>query len=227
MFYHDRKTRNQFVASHFRHTLGGSVLNVGGGGSNHLASFISPVSYTEIDIAGSPDIVFDLDCGSELPLSSNSYDCVVCTDVLEHLENFHFIFSELLRISSSDVIISLPNISNVFRSYLSRSIYNPNDDTYPSYYYGRYSKYYGLPLFQPSDRHRWFFSYSEASHFINFHSSTYSYVVESEFGPGLSGSSFLYIIIKKSLALILPYDVYQDFFAWSYWCHLKKLPVSL
>ena len=93
MFYHDRKTRNQFVASHFRHTLGGSVLNVDGGGSNHLASFISPVSYTEIDIAGSPDIVFDLDCGSELPLSSNSYDCVVCTDVLEHLENFHLFFS--------------------------------------------------------------------------------------------------------------------------------------
>ena len=156
-------------------------------GSNHLASFISPASHTEIDIAGSP-ISYLISTVDPSYHFSNSYDCVVCTDVLEHLENFHFIFSELLRISSSDVIISLPNISNVFRSYLSRSIYNPNDDTYPSYYYGRYSKYYGLPLFQPSDRHRWFFSYSEASHFINFHSSTYSYVVESEFGPGLSGS---------------------------------------
>ena len=222
MLYHSRQSRNQFVATHFRDVLNGSVLNIGGGGSKHLLSYISPVTYTEIDIAGSPDIVFNLDCGSQLPLDTNSYDCVVCTDVLEHLENFHFVFSELVRVSSSDVIISLPNLANVFRSYISRSKYLPNNNTPPSHYFGKYSKYYGLPLFKPEDRHRWIFSYSEASQFFKFHQSSYGYNLISEFGPGLSGYSLFSKFAKNIISSLLPKEVYQDFFSWSYWCHLKK-----
>lgn len=222
MLYNSRQSRNQFVASHFRDVLNGTVLNVGGGGSKHLLSYISPASYTEIDIAGSPDIVFNLDCGSQLPFDTNSYDCVICTDCLEHLDNFHFVFSELVRVSSSDIIISLPNISHVIRSYILRSKYLPGNSTPPSYYFGKYSKYYGLPLFKPEDRHRWIFSYSEASHFFNFHQSSYGYKITSEFGPGLTGYNFVSKAAKRAISSVLPKDIYQDFFAWSYWCHLQK-----
>ena len=36
-------------------------------------------------------------------------DCVVCTDVLEHVNNLHEVFEELIRITKRYVIISVPN----------------------------------------------------------------------------------------------------------------------
>lgn len=45
----------------------------------------------------------------ELPYKSNSFDLVVCTEVLEHLENPKKAYRELIRVSKKYVLLSVPN----------------------------------------------------------------------------------------------------------------------
>lgn len=45
----------------------------------------------------------------KLPFKNNSFDLVVCTEVLEHLENPKKAYRELLRVSRKYVLISVPN----------------------------------------------------------------------------------------------------------------------
>ena len=61
-----------------------------------------------------------------LPFKKNSYDLVLCNEVLEHLQRPAEAFSELVRVTSKFVIISVPNeplwrICNILRlRYLRR-----------------------------------------------------------------------------------------------------------
>ena len=55
-----------------------------------------------------------------LPYKSNSFDLVLCNEVLEHLENPQKAMSEIFRVTKSFLIISIPNepffmISNFLR----------------------------------------------------------------------------------------------------------------
>ncbi len=45
----------------------------------------------------------------KLPYKDNSFDLVVCTEVLEHLENPKKAYKELLRVSRKYVLLSVPN----------------------------------------------------------------------------------------------------------------------
>lgn len=45
----------------------------------------------------------------KLPFKNNTFDLVVCTEVLEHLENPRKAYRELLRVSRKYVLISVPN----------------------------------------------------------------------------------------------------------------------
>ncbi len=45
----------------------------------------------------------------KLPYKNNSFDLVICTEVLEHLENPKKAYRELLRVSRKYVLISVPN----------------------------------------------------------------------------------------------------------------------
>lgn len=45
----------------------------------------------------------------DLPYKNNSFDLVVCTEVLEHLENPKKAYKELLRVSKKYVLLSVPN----------------------------------------------------------------------------------------------------------------------
>lgn len=45
----------------------------------------------------------------KLPFKNNSFDLVICTEVLEHLENPKKAYRELLRVSRKYVLISVPN----------------------------------------------------------------------------------------------------------------------
>lgn len=45
----------------------------------------------------------------KLPYKNNSFDLVICTEVLEHLENPKKAYRELLRVSKKYVLISVPN----------------------------------------------------------------------------------------------------------------------
>lgn len=91
-----------------------------------------------------------------IPFPDNSFDCVLCLDVLEHLENIHQVFDELCRVTRRYVVISLPNPWADFYNMLRFGDYRPGQPT----------KFYGLPVEPPDDRHKWFFSSEEAEKFI-------------------------------------------------------------
>lgn len=147
-----RESRTRFVADRFaRYLTPGPVLDVGCFEAP-LRALLPQGSYTGIDMAGKPDIVVNLDHVERLPFADGAYACVICIDVLEHLEHLHAIFAELVRVSSRYVVVSLPNCWCDARQPIAR---------------GRgHFGHYGLPLQSPPDRHRWFFSLSEAHDFV-------------------------------------------------------------
>jgi len=147
--YTSREERAKYTTLKYQKYLKRKILDVGCGDA-HLKELISH-EYVGIDLAGRPDVIYDLEKG-KLPFKNNSFDCVVCTDVLEHLENIHDMFFELARVTRKYVIISLPNNWNPFI----KSIFRGES----------VSKFYGLPVEKQRDRHKWFFNYEEAKNFI-------------------------------------------------------------
>lgn len=157
-----------------RFLRGRSILDVGADRC-HLREHIDPgASYWGIGLGGNPDQEVDLEHG-RLPFDDGAYDTVLCLDVLEHLANPHETFDELCRISRDVVIVSLPN---------------PWADTYRVLRQGPYRdslaiKYYGLPGTPPGDRHKWFFSASEARAFADTRASHNGYeVIEARSDAG-------------------------------------------
>jgi len=90
--------------------LGGSVLEIGPG-SGHttwlLRHWGMNVTTLDFDESIRPDIVGDV---TRIPCASNSFDCVIAAEVLEHIpfSEFGKALSELKRICSGHVIITLP-----------------------------------------------------------------------------------------------------------------------
>lgn len=56
-----------------------------------------------------PNLIFKEGSGYKLPYEDNSFDLVVCTEVLEHLDQPAKVLSEVLRTSRKYVLISVPN----------------------------------------------------------------------------------------------------------------------
>lgn len=145
-----REKRAEYIHLNYGKFLSGKVLDIGCR-DKFLKKYLSEGDYVGIDISGTPDIKIDLE-KQNIPFPDNSFDCVICTDVLEHLNNIHEIFDELLRVSKNYVIISLPNcyaLSFLRILFLRGGL-----------------KQYGLPKETPADRHKWFFNYDEAEKFI-------------------------------------------------------------
>ena len=149
LVYNSREERAEYIWKKYGEFLPDNVLDVGCGNA-HLRKYVAS-NYTGVDFTGNPDIRIDLEQG-ELPFTDNSFYSVVCTDVLEHLENIHKIFLELIRVSKRYVIISLPNNWTSIFEYILTGKANLH--------------YYGLPLEKPIDRHKWFFNYEDANNFI-------------------------------------------------------------
>ncbi len=76
-----------------------------------------------IDLADNREYCKDLDfkaldaTKNKLPFDDNSVDCIVATQVIEHLEDITYFFNELYRVlkPNGKVIISYPNYSNIFQ----------------------------------------------------------------------------------------------------------------
>jgi len=146
-----RADRIAYVARRYAERLQGRVLDVGCDEAT-LRNLIPGSDYTGVDVGGSPDIRLNLDLAERLPFEDGQFDCVLAVDVLEHLEHLHRMFEELVRVSRSRVILSLPNNWANARRPLQRGK-------------GRIG-HYGLPTEPPPDRHRWFFSFEEALEFL-------------------------------------------------------------
>jgi len=161
VWFPDRKDRSEYVARRFGSLLQGRILDVGCDRAylkqllkNNLTPG-APLDYLGIDIGGTPDIKINLEEIERLPFENGSFDAIVCTDVLEHVDNFHHIFGELLRVTRGCAILSLPNCWAGARQPIARGR-------------GQFA-HYGLPLDRPMDRHKWFFSLTEAMAFFEGH----------------------------------------------------------
>ena len=145
-----RADRVRYLSRAFGHLLEGKVLDVGCDAGT-LRDLRPDLDYLGIDLAGEPDLRIDLERIDRLPFAESRFDVVVCCDVLEHLDTLHQTFAELVRVTRSRLIVSLPNCWAAARRPLHR---------------GKGSiGHYGLPDVAPNDRHKWFFSLLEAHHF--------------------------------------------------------------
>jgi SAM-dependent methyltransferase len=145
-----RDQRADFIARRFARYLKGKVLDVGCDKAR-LKQLVSGIDYLGVDVSGTPDLKVNLE-KERLPFEDDSFDCVVCSDVLEHLDNLHATFAELARVARGHIILSLPNNWANARKPIQRG-------------HGSFS-HYGLPPDPPVDRHKWFFSLSDARKFL-------------------------------------------------------------
>lgn len=160
-----RADRSHYIVQKFSQFLAGKVLDVGCDKAV-LRDILKNVGYTGIDIAGAPDIQLDMDKIDRLPFADNEFDAVICADVLEHLDNLHLMFGEMVRVAQKYLIISLPNNWANAR----RPIKNGAGAI----------AHYGLPAMRPGDRHKWFFSLSEALQFLQAQENIYQIsIIES------------------------------------------------
>jgi SAM-dependent methyltransferase len=148
--FSNRAARIRYAAQAFASVLDGKVLDVGCDAGT-LKQLRPDLDYLGIDIGGRPDLVIDLERTSYLPFADRSFDTVVCSDVLEHLDTLHRTFAELVRVASRYILVSLPNCWCGARRPLRR---------------GKGAiGHYGLPADRPADRHKWFFGLSEGRRF--------------------------------------------------------------
>ena len=146
-----RAARVRYAVERFGRVMGGRVLDVGCDVAT-LRGLLPEADYVGVDIGGEPDVRLDLERTEALPFADGSFDCVVCLDVLEHLDNLHRIFDELIRVSRRHVLVSLPNNWANARRPVGR---------------GKGAiGHYGLPADPPADRHKWFFGLSEGVGFL-------------------------------------------------------------
>lgn len=156
--FQKRIDRVQYMVDNFKDYLTGKVLDVGCDEA-YLRHLLPECEYTGIDINGNPDIKVNLENIEKLPFDDNYFDSVICSDVLEHIDNLHFVFGELIRVAKKYIVISLPNNWVNARRPIQK---------------GRGTiGHYGLPIYPTKDRHKWFFNLSEAKTFLEAQTDHY------------------------------------------------------
>jgi len=154
--YKSREDKPIYVWAKYSSALDGKILDVGADQCGLKKVLPKGSEYIGIGIGKSVDMKIDLE-KEELPFKSNSFDCVLCLDVLEHLDNIHDVFDEVCRVTKKYLIISLPNPWAGFMDMLKNGYYKyPNTPI----------KFYHLPDTPPQDRHKWFYGAHEAERFI-------------------------------------------------------------
>jgi len=191
--YASRKGRQEFLLDQCKDFMyDGKVLDVGCGEA-YLRSYIA--DYVGIDIAGDPSIYFDLEQGV-LPFDDNSFDTVICLDVLEHIQAAHKIFEEIFRVSNGHVIISLPNEYTLYFRLM--------------FLLGRSKKEFG---WFPRNQHKWLGSYNQAKEFVGFYARQCGFVIYKDFPV------FQYRRLNKLMPVLRKFP---NLFASTYWAILRK-----
>ncbi len=94
-----------------------SVLEIGIGNgfvSKYLKERKLDIITLDIDKRLNPDVVGNI---LNIPFADESFDVVVCYELLEHLpyDNFYKAISEIFRVCNSYTLLSLPDINRVYR----------------------------------------------------------------------------------------------------------------
>ena len=202
--FHNRSARSEYISNRFRHLLVGKILDVGCDKAV-LKKLFTRLDYVGIDIEGNPDIRLNLEDIDKLPFDNRVFDCVICSDVLEHLDNLHHIFGELVRVAKKHIIISLPNNWTNARVPIERGR-------------GSFDKY-GLPANPPQDRHKWFFSISEATNFIKTQVKKYPILIRD-----LHVTEKPRLLLNRAFRRLLypSQDHYLNRYAHTLWVVLEK-----
>ena len=203
----DRAGRAAFIADHFASVIkkSASILDVGCS-DNDLKKIIGS-KVLGIDVSGNPDKKINLEREKLSAFRDNSFELSICTEVLEHVDNFHEITNELIRVSNKFILISLPNCSvffNLFRIMLTNKT----------------GKFYGLPDSKPEDRHKWFFSWKEADVFFENLCKTNNLKISEKFLNFNYSTSML----TRVAGLFLRVFKIKSF-ANNYWVLIKKQSV--
>ena len=183
-----RFLRNKFVYEKWIKPLDiDNILDVGC--SNNYMKILHK-NTTGIDIQGNPDIKFNLEKGP-IPLKENSFDCVVCLDVLEHLDNLHEVLDQLIKISKRFVILSFPN--EIRWLHLLRYTYKTND------------RDFGL---NPRNRHKWFLSYTQSRDFFHNYAKQKNLIIYDEFISLGNISKILHRLLNFKFPNLMPYTYF-------------------
>lgn len=103
------------LLSAFAHEMRGVVFDLGGKHANKRGTFVSPEwqastwQYVNLDLSTHPHINADV---IRVPVQSNKVDCIICTEVLEHLPNPQSCVDEMRRLLREEglVFASVPFI---------------------------------------------------------------------------------------------------------------------
>jgi SAM-dependent methyltransferase len=190
----DRETKSKYVWLKYQTILQAQkILDVGADKCYLKRHLDESATYWGIGLGGSPDQQVDLE-KQAIPFGNNSYDVVLCLDVLEHVENIHALFDELCRVSSKFIVISLPNPWSDFYDMLRTKNYKPR----------RPMKFYGLPLEKPEDRHKWFFSCEEAEKFVQYRANLNNFgVIQMDYDGVRNEGHGLKRVIRKWVRSVL------------------------
>jgi len=198
-----RKNRSEYVAQRFQPYLTKRVADIGCFQAP-LRALLPDCDYTGVDIAGDPDIQLNLDSTTPLPFQAGEFDSVLCIEVLEHLDNLHFVFAELVRISNRYVIVSLPNCWRDARQKIERG----TGDFF----------HYGLPEEKPLDRHKWFFNCEQAEDFFSYQAKKHDLKITELFVTQKPKNA----LVKAVRKLLYPGKRYNNRYANTVWVVFEK-----
>lgn len=133
-----------------------------------------------------------------LPYADDSFETVVCLDTLEHIDDFHISFNNLVRVARRHVIISLPNNwRRALKAFLK----------------GRgLSVAYGIPPEKPSDRHKWFFNPEQFENFMFYQVGTRDDLVIRAVRYYMPMTRMLHRILYPLMSMLLPERYFKNFF---------------
>lgn len=125
-----------------------------------------------------------------LPENIEGFDIIIALDVLEHLENIHGVFKEILQSAKKKIIIALPNMGHYkFRlNFLTK---------------GELSGKYIFTVDKTLDRHRWVPNYKTIEKFVkkntpkNYTIKSYNYIFERK-------RNFVFFYVEKILSSFFP-----------------------
>jgi 2-polyprenyl-6-hydroxyphenyl methylase/3-demethylubiquinone-9 3-methyltransferase len=127
---HLNKSRFEFFEIYVPHWKGIKVLDIGCGGGlacEFLAKRGANVSGIDLSLnsikaaqehAKKSNLEIDYQCGvaENLPYKDNTFDVVVCFDVLEHVENWEKVICEIYRVLNKNGIFLFDTINKTFKS---------------------------------------------------------------------------------------------------------------
>jgi hypothetical protein len=152
-----RRTKFEILGERLKEA-GGALVDVGAR-DRILQPYLSGsrLCYLSADLGPGHDFNWNLEL--PIPAPDNAYDFVTALDVLEHVEQFHSAFRELLRITRCTLFVALPNMTHLAHRL-------------EFFVTGRIGAKYALLPKHQGDRHRWLTHYKDIVRFMEHQAAT-------------------------------------------------------